>query len=251
MKKAFTMAEVLITLGVIGIVAALTTPALMTDIRERENISKLKKVYTNLGQSFAYAVSVWGTPDNWDMIATGSGEGATNLSDIISPYFRIQKNCKNNGGCWENRNVFLLNSGDSGKNYGTNTNYATVQIVDGMFFAYYVEDPLCKKVAGNNTGLDSVCATITIDLNAKRGPNQIGYDIHNFYVTKHNIQPYGQQAATDFTFKDNCASGRSSTGYGCAAWLLFKENMDYIHCSNLEWDGLYRCKGNKTSGSGL
>lgn len=251
MKKAFTLAEVLITIGIIGVVAALTVPSLITDIRERENVSKLKKFYTNIGQSYVHAVSIWGTPDYWELDAAGSGAGAEKLSSILSPYFRIHKNCKNDGGCWYDKTIFLLNNTPSGLDLRNDTSYATVQITDGMLFAYKIIDSECKTSVGDNKGLDSVCAIITVDLNEKKGPNQIGYDIHNFYITKYNIQPFGQEVASENTFKDHCAQGRASDGYGCTAWVLYKENLDYLHCSNLAWDGLYRCKGNRVAGWGL
>ena len=43
MKKAFTLAEVLITLGIIGVVAAMTMPSLIQNYKERETVSKVKK----------------------------------------------------------------------------------------------------------------------------------------------------------------------------------------------------------------
>lgn len=44
MKKAFTMPEVLITLGIIGIVAAITLPALIGKYQKIQTINQLKKV---------------------------------------------------------------------------------------------------------------------------------------------------------------------------------------------------------------
>lgn len=41
---AFTLAEVLITLGIIGVVAAMTMPSLIQNTKEKEAISKLKKI---------------------------------------------------------------------------------------------------------------------------------------------------------------------------------------------------------------
>jgi len=49
-KSAFTMAEVLITLGIIGIIAAMTLPSLINKIEEKHNISMYKKAYTELSQ---------------------------------------------------------------------------------------------------------------------------------------------------------------------------------------------------------
>ena len=51
MKKAFTLAEVLITLGIIGVVAALTLPSLMTDIGNKKLKTQFFKTYTDLNQA--------------------------------------------------------------------------------------------------------------------------------------------------------------------------------------------------------
>lgn len=45
--KAFTLAEVLITLGIIGIVCAMTLPALIQKNQDKELISRAKKVYSD------------------------------------------------------------------------------------------------------------------------------------------------------------------------------------------------------------
>lgn len=49
-KKAFTLAEVLITLGIIGVVAAITIPGLITKYQKLATVVKLKKVYSQLNQ---------------------------------------------------------------------------------------------------------------------------------------------------------------------------------------------------------
>lgn len=48
MKKAFTLAEVLITLGIIGVVAAMTIPTLIANARSQQYRSKFKKNYFNI-----------------------------------------------------------------------------------------------------------------------------------------------------------------------------------------------------------
>ncbi|MFR1673152.1 MAG: type II secretion system protein, partial [Candidatus Gastranaerophilaceae bacterium] len=50
-KTAFTLAEVLITLGIIGIVAALILPFFMANIRKNEYSNKLKKLYSIISQA--------------------------------------------------------------------------------------------------------------------------------------------------------------------------------------------------------
>ena len=48
--KAFTLAEVLITLGIIGVVAAMTIPSLMNTISDTRNRSQFFRTYTTLQQ---------------------------------------------------------------------------------------------------------------------------------------------------------------------------------------------------------
>ena len=51
-KQAFTLAEVLITLGIIGVVAAITMPTLITKIQDRQYIAKWKKAYSVINNAF-------------------------------------------------------------------------------------------------------------------------------------------------------------------------------------------------------
>lgn len=62
-KIAFTLAEVLITLGIIGVVAAMTLPSLITNYQEKQRVSQLKKVYSALSQAFVSALQENGTVD--------------------------------------------------------------------------------------------------------------------------------------------------------------------------------------------
>ncbi len=56
MKKAFTLAEVLITLGIIGVVAAITIPSLITKINDRQNIVRWRKTYSVVNDAFKRVV---------------------------------------------------------------------------------------------------------------------------------------------------------------------------------------------------
>lgn len=51
MKKGFTLAEVLITLGIIGVVAAMTMPSLIQNYRKKEATTRIKKFYSMMSQA--------------------------------------------------------------------------------------------------------------------------------------------------------------------------------------------------------
>ena len=57
MKKGFTLAEVLITLAIIGIVAALTIPSLANGYQKRVLTSQLQKAYAELSQAGAMVMA--------------------------------------------------------------------------------------------------------------------------------------------------------------------------------------------------
>ena len=54
-KNGFTLAEVLITLGIIGIVAALTMPSLIQNSKRQETSARLKKFYSTMSQALIMA----------------------------------------------------------------------------------------------------------------------------------------------------------------------------------------------------
>ena len=61
-KKGFTLAEVLITLGIIGIVAALTLPSLVSNYRKKVTAAKLKQTYSILSNAIYKQQTLSGIP---------------------------------------------------------------------------------------------------------------------------------------------------------------------------------------------
>ena len=66
-KKAFTLAEVLITLGIIGVVAAMTIPTLMTNIHHRDISVKLQKFSSVMRQMLLTAEDEQGPVNEWNI----------------------------------------------------------------------------------------------------------------------------------------------------------------------------------------
>ena len=66
-KAAFTLAEVLITLGIIGIVAAMTIPTLISNYNKKQTVTRLKQTYSILSQALSMAQAEHGDPTTWDL----------------------------------------------------------------------------------------------------------------------------------------------------------------------------------------
>ncbi len=64
-KNGFTLAEVLITLGIIGIVAALTMPSLIQNSKRQETSARLKKFYSTMSQALIMAELDNGPIKDW------------------------------------------------------------------------------------------------------------------------------------------------------------------------------------------
>ena len=80
-KKGFTLAEVLITLGIIGVVAALTIPALISNYRKSVVETRLKRSYSVLANAMLFAVKDNGESRNW-----ASVNAKTFIEQYLQPY---------------------------------------------------------------------------------------------------------------------------------------------------------------------
>lgn len=97
-KFAFTLAEVLITLGIIGVVAAITIPSLITSYNKKITETRLAKFYSVFNQAIRLSVAENGDVDTWDdywsasLSSTEEGhetvvEGA--FETYLKPYMQI------------------------------------------------------------------------------------------------------------------------------------------------------------------
>ena len=240
-RHGFTLAEVLITLGIIGVVAALTIPTVIQNAQERATVTAVKKAYSALSQAYISAVDDNGTPENWDLRGSSDSQGAQNMVNIFAPYLKLVKNCGVLSGCWPNVAYKYLKGSDF-DNFDSDTTYAKAQASDGSLFSFIIRDQNCSQVRGGTLALSSVCGVIGVDINGFKAPNQQGVDAFNFLITKYGIIPHGSQQDTAYSFSSDCKIKSSATGWPCAAWILQNDNMDYLHCSNLSWSGPTKCQ---------
>ena len=97
-NKAFTLAEVLITLSIIGIVASMTLPALIQNNKNKEVEAKLKKVYSVMNQAILLSEKDNGPKEYWQYCDFGEDSNKENTSECrqhfekyILPYIKYTK----------------------------------------------------------------------------------------------------------------------------------------------------------------
>ena len=87
--KGFTLAEVLITLGVLGIVIAMTLPTLVQKHKERVLVAKLQKFYSTMNQAIMLAENVYGERETWFEDIYGVDEDGNSLNQVwVDRYLR-------------------------------------------------------------------------------------------------------------------------------------------------------------------
>lgn len=90
MKKGFTLAEVLITLGIIGIVAALTLPTLIQKHRKTTVETSLKKFYSTINQAMKLSANENGDFETWIFPETDTPENVEQFfNKYLKPYIKV------------------------------------------------------------------------------------------------------------------------------------------------------------------
>lgn len=231
-KQGFTLAEVLITLGIIGTVAALTIPTLIQKNQEAQCITGLTKFYSTISQAHKIAVQDNGTVDTWDL-----ANKPDNIINTWNSYLKITKYCGTGTGCWPDINYRKYTGKSTTITYDTNTNYFKAQLSNGVSLAIPIAANFndCNDTLYNPTSpLSKICTTLYADINGFSGPNEFGVDFFGFYVAKDQIIPYGIQGDPNHD---------SFSGVGLpTAWVLYNGNMDYRRCaSSLGWNSKITC----------
>lgn len=245
-KKAFTLAETLITLGIIGVVAALTLPTVIQKYKEKQTVTQLKKIYSALSQSYLYAINQYGQPNEWTTEKTP--EQIDLFFDNLTSNMKILKKCNaSTEGCWAEHSALVGEAYNS-----TAFNHSKLITEDGTAITFYLNSPECQYLAWRadikDHKITNICGGVQVDINGYKNPNKFGKDTFIFFATQTGIVAAGGiNDESEFNFKNNCNTNAKGTnqgqsGLGCTAWVLYNENMDYLHCNDLSWDGKKTCK---------
>lgn len=240
-RIAFTLAEVLITLAIIGVVAALTIPSVVNNYREKQVITVLKKNYSVLNNAYNLAIAQYGDISQWGQKETimdyeeNDDENIPEVHNLYDIADRFMSNLKIGVDCgYEANGCFKqtykqLNEYDE-RDFENQSRYRKFILNDGTLIA----------LQGYEQEM-GYFGEIWIDVNGKKGPNIVGKDMFLFGINDRGVVPYAigdkskPSTAKPTTFKKN------TSGYACAAWIIQYENMDYLKCDDLEWGKKTKC----------
>lgn len=236
---AFTLAEVLITLGIIGIVASLTIPTLIANTQKQEFVSGLKKAYSNLSNGFKLymadeGVSDFGSTSIFDGTDFTDSNRQDKIDQMIRKYFKVIKTCKYGDGSCQ-INAGYLNLTTTGSLF--RSDMYSFFTSDGMAFTTGGIQTSCVPDSSKIGKMKTWCAAFWIDVNGAKKPNKEGRDMFLFWLDQDGtLNPAGGieyakyncgstwQTCTNYwqasNQSGNCDSTVASAGAGCSGRIM-------------------------------
>ena len=213
---AFTMAEILLSLTIIGVVAAITLPSLMGNINERTWNTQRKALYARMSQAVALMGSLNGYGIGTTESDTASNAAKAFVTNGLAKVYKINNICDADhlGDCGIPENITKYNTQSkinvpkklTALNYlfnvsslnitavPNNSGYSQLDTYVAAFetnngeniVAYY--NPFCTNqdylvARAASSGFEykviqpTMCVNFIYDLNGKKGPNAIGKDV--------------------------------------------------------------------------
>ena len=201
--KAFTLAEVLVTLGIIGVVSAMTVPTLMQNYQRQSYVTQLHKVYNELGQ----AAERYKADNNLVSLREGRIMGNKDeVHNFVLQYFKVVKDC--GGRYWSSASnacfaqKYTSIDGSSTTNIQGQECLATVVLASGAALCFDTgaatsvgakedingDGKVDENDVINNTGVNAGMAiTVEVDVNGPKGPNVAGRDLFSIDIAPNGL----------------------------------------------------------------
>ena len=225
---AFTLAEVLITLGIIGIVSALTMPSLINSFRAKQLENQFKKVDSNLQQAIQKTVTEMGYDKITDFNSGGSDYFVTDTHKYISEFTEIflkqfpevkEYNCMLY--YYKNLPCKTLTGGNEQNFTACCSPYAKTYILPNGFL---FQEP--SAFAGE--------ISIYFDINGPyKGPNRTGHDRFTYSSKAYNN-------TADTGLYDMCNPNIQNSWQQSGCYRYATRNINPLDSSKPYWDVLFK-----------
>lgn len=186
MKKAMTLAEVLIVLTIIGVTFVLSMPVLNNYFKNNDNKTRLKKVQMILDDFVGRSEIVNGPMDTWPMGAAVGNMYTNFWPKYMQPFFTSSKICSNMYACGYPSNFNSSKWQDASWGLSSGSSRVLFQLMDGTVIFW----PLHTTDANGNP---AYVEHIYVDVNGPKAPNTFCKDVFPFTKNydKNTIVPRG------------------------------------------------------------
>ena len=209
MKKAFTLAEVLIVLAVLGIIAVLTVPNLIKYHTRIQTQTKIAKFFSTIETTVRTAEAQEGI----GFASFDTSSAGVFYDNYFEPYLNISKNCRKTACPYP----CYYQKGYAAGNFSPN---------------YCLKDGVCFQMIGINSG-GYGDVLLQFDINGAKGPNRFGKDIFwlNIFKDKNTGSydigtpgfDYGGRAQSNLDGAIRLCKNEISSGHGgryCTSWIV-------------------------------
>ena len=228
---AFTLAEVLITLGIIGIVAAITLPTIINNYRVKVLENQFRKADSLLQQAFRKSVNELGYTDVSEFTIPGS---PTHQYFTQEKWAQLQVEAQELNKIWLSQfKIIKTVTGDEKARKGIKCYNFFGNVLPGHWgcfqTAYMLADGMSIRPVSAQYGGINQPGQITFEFDTNgpyKGPNRMGYDIFVYY----SYDGYTKLCNPNIINSENYT--------GCYYWA--HRNMSPIDNSKPYWDVLYK-----------
>ena len=221
---AFTLAETLIVMGIIGVVAALTIPNLNSSTADKEKVAKVQKIYSNLCDAFGRAQAVYGPWDEWFQNDTTYTAQTTRFGERMTEFMKVSKNCKLTTGCASASKAYWYDGSEMASNLDNShkDDYYNVILADGASISFDF-------------------GRIYVDIDGpNKGPTKEGIDLFTFWIADDDNNNYN----VEYFLYNGRGTGNLEPPYDILGWIILNGNMDYLKATLTS--GTYKCPNGKT-----
>ncbi len=162
------MAEVLVTLGIIGVVSAMTVPSLMQNYQRQSYVTQLHKVYNELSQ----ALLRYQNDKNALNLTEAGLTSNVEAENFIKKYFRVVQTCDTTSDCFASNYKTLSGAA-----------YDNVMTTELKSFVLASGASIRPNYAKENDKL----LNIAVDINGQKGPNIHGRDLFYLFVYNNGL----------------------------------------------------------------
>lgn len=215
-KFGFTLSEILITLVVIGVIAAITIPPLMNLISDRQLKVAWRKIYSEFMNAQAKMINENGSLDDSFGIIGYSTQGGINLQSGWLPYLQTIKTCPPGSAVTQNCWYLNVNYYDNSTTWGgsRDSTVAGAILNNGMLLLFY--PGISGDFSGMNTSALSSDMYIFVDVNGFKLPNTFGKDVFgiNYSPKKGKFVAYDEGRTTPYC---------GGSGFSCSSYYLIND----------------------------
>ena len=219
-SSAFTLAELLVVIGLIGVVATMTIPNLANNSGNQKNTLRLQKTYQTLNEAYGRASAKYGPMSTWftsDMDETAKQD---KIAARFKEFLSVQRDCGTGNGCYPDEKT-KTSKGLVLDDVIAKTTHPKMLLASGVAIDFYVQ----PKEKGDSILEESdifmgelILGQVRVGTSGINETPIYGRNLFIFTLTDTGVRPNGLNDVT------KCFSSPDS----CAAWVIKYGNMDYL-----------------------